>query len=158
MTMKPGSASHSASQEAVGGGGQQSQPMPLLTVTKLRELLSSVAGASEQMDPIVESALLRLADDFVADVAKAASELAMHRRSEALEPRDLLAVLQEEPFAVDMSGYEETFQEEPAHQQGGRRKSARSGAAAAQSAHPAPVQNDPHAIRMAQVRRATGRY
>ena len=80
----------------------------LLSSARLQELLISVAGSTssypsntkpdknqeERLDPIVETALLRMADEFAVDVVKAAVEVAAHRRSACLQLKDVRAVVE----------------------------------------------------------------
>lgn len=116
-----------------------SQQQHLLSTQKLRELLATVSTEPETMDTLVESALLRMADEFAADVARAAVEIAAHRRSQVLQAKDLIWVL-ENDYGMDMPGWNE----KPDGQEGKRTKGGRN--------------DDVHAQRMTKIKQATHRY
>ncbi len=131
---------------------QQFQNQPLLSSNSLRALLASVAE-NETMDPLVESALVRMADEFTADVCKAAVELAAHRRSQVIQPKDVLFVLAND-YNIDIPGgawSEDQQSNEPDGNQHQRRKSTRTTA----SGQP---ELDVHAARMAKLRQTSYRY
>ena len=114
---------------------------------------------NEVMDPLVETALLRMADEFAVDVCKAAVELAAHRRSNVLSVGDVAHVL-ENDYNICVPGFERDAtasggagDETSGGGQGPRRKSARTGA----DSTTAPQSVDPHASRMAKLR-SHGRY
>lgn len=72
------------------------QPVRVLPGRGLRELLQQVAGPDEtvELEPEAEEALQEVADDFVDNVAAFACQLARHRSSNTLEPKDVLLHLQ----------------------------------------------------------------
>lgn len=145
----------------------QSQTSTLLSPMRLRELLASVAE-NEAMDPLVETALLRMADEFAMDVVRAAVELTAYRRSSVLAPKDILHVLKSE-HGMQIAGWEaelgglatestegglatpataNTAAQQP------RRKSARTTDTNTQQPQPQQQQQqqDVHANRMAKIR------
>lgn len=78
---------------AAGGSNNNNstvQSIPLLTSTKLRELLMTLTGPREKLDDVVELALVRIADDLAMEVSAAAAQLASFRRSNVVEARDVL--------------------------------------------------------------------
>ncbi len=60
----------------------------LFTRARLQDLVRSTIPG-ERMDPLVESALVKLAESFTLEVAGCAAELAAHRRSAALSTADI---------------------------------------------------------------------
>lgn len=109
------------------------------------------------MDPLVETALLRMADEFAVDVCKAAVELASHRRANVLSVKDVAFVLDND-YNITVPGFDvdgaaggsavAAGEEGPTTGAGSRRKSSRTGTDA---------QVDAHASRMAKLR-SHGRY
>lgn len=71
---------------------QQSQAPPvsnqILTKQKLYEIMETCVPG-ERLEPIVESFLIKMSEDFVAKVTMAGADLARHRRSSILEARDV---------------------------------------------------------------------
>lgn len=73
--------------------------MRVLPRRGLRELLDQVAPGVE-LEPEVEEALLDVADDFVDNVSAFSCALARHRRSERVEPKDVLLHLGMYPYGA----------------------------------------------------------
>jgi hypothetical protein len=74
------------------GGSSNTSNVPLLTSSKLRELLLTLTGPREKLDDVVELALVRIADDLAMEVSGAAAQLASYRRGHSIEARDVLYV------------------------------------------------------------------
>lgn len=76
---------------------------PLLSRAKLGELVASVAPG-ERLEPAVEMALMKMAESFLVEVSQSAAELARHRHSNAIEPRDIHRYLERE-YDMGLYGY-----------------------------------------------------
>ena len=72
--------------------GEADKPVRVLPSRGLKELLQQVSGGREQveLEPEAEEALQEVADDFVDNVAAFSCQLARHRASNTLEPKDVL--------------------------------------------------------------------
>jgi hypothetical protein len=81
-----------SSKRRMAAGGSSSNAVPLLTSSKLRELLNTLTGPREKFDDVVELALVRIADDLAMEVSGAAAQLASFRRSGTVEAKDVLYV------------------------------------------------------------------
>lgn len=93
-----------------GVSHQNPASMPLFSRQKLHELMAAsvpgslhggtnpagMYGGPDRVDPAVEVALVKIAESFVAEVSKAAADLALHRKAKAILPKDVLFHLKTE--------------------------------------------------------------